>query len=86
MTYEEFLEALRGHDTIIFRMTGVGEKEYNTIFLVDIAKAVRKDIPTKGIYEADSFTDRYLCPKCRHDMDGYEFQYCPVCGQKIDWR
>lgn len=86
MTYEEFLEALRGHDTIIFRMTGVGEKEYNTIFLVDIAKAVRKDIPTKVIHETDPFTDRYLCPKCRHDMDGYEFPYCPVCGQKIDWR
>lgn len=86
MTYEEFLEALRGHDTIVFRMTGVGEKEYNTIFLVDIAEAVRKGIPTKGIYEADSFTDKFLCPKCRRDMDGYEFPYCPACGQKIDWR
>ena len=47
---------------------------------------LEKQIPTKVIYEADSFTDRYLCPKCRHDMDGYEFQYCPACGQKIDWR
>ena len=47
---------------------------------------LEKQIPTKVIYEADSFTDKFLCPKCRHDMDGYEFPYCPACGQKIDWR
>ena len=86
MTYEEFLEALRGCDTIIFRLTGIGEQEYATKDLTEIESAVEKQIPTKVIYEADSFTDKYLCPKCRHDMDGYEFPYCPACGQKIDWR
>ena len=86
--YEEFLEALRGCDTIVFRCTGVGEKEYNTIFLVDIAKAVRKQIPKPPkMYVGEYEYERYpLCSNCGESLMPNGEKYCSECGQKIDWR
>ena len=94
MTYEEFLEALRGNDTIIFRCTGVGEKEYNTIFLVDIAKAVRKEMPKqpetlrcnedirigRGVWKAG--TPVMKCGSCGEWIVPH-WKYCSECGQRI---
>lgn len=85
MTYEEFLEALQGHDTIIFRTAGVGETECPTKDLTEIESAVKKQMPKQPILE-DMCAKR--CPTCsvRHYNPRWMAEYCEDCGQKLDWR
>lgn len=89
MTYEEFLEALRGCDTIIFRLKGVGEQEYATKDLQDVAIAVSKAIADPPMVEGVRFytgiENRFYCAGCGRSIDQNN-DYCDICGQKIDWR
>ena len=32
-----------------------------------------------------SFGDFYNCPKCGEAVIGRCYNYCPDCGQKLDW-
>ena len=59
-----------------------------------IADALKKQIPTKPSYEGDGYDDSgnliydtWICPNCgdRYELDYEIHQYCPVCGQRIDW-
>ena len=59
-----------------------------------IADALKKQIPTKPNYEGDGYDDSgnliydtWICPNCgdRYELDYEIHQYCPVCGQRIDW-
>ena len=86
MTYEEFLEALRGNDTLIFRLEGVGETECATKDLTEIESAVRKQISLKPVKVKGMSTLR--CPVCNGivETDELELGFCDNCGQKIDWR
>ena len=54
-------------------------------------QALEKQIPKKPIYEGDGYSpdgtfvfDIRICPSCckRYEVD---YDYCPNCGQKIDW-
>ena len=55
--------------------------------------ALEKQIPKKPIYQADGYYDgelvydTWLCPNCdtAYDVDMDEHNYCPNCGQAIDW-
>ena len=88
MTYEEFLEALRGCDTIIFRLAGVGETECATKDLTEIESAVKKQMqkPPK-MYVGEYEYERYpLCSNCGESLMPNGEKYCSECGQKIDWR
>lgn len=89
MTYEEFLETLRGCDTIIFRLTGLGEQEYMTKDLQDVAIAVSKEIAdppmVEGFGHYEAIETRYYCGSCGKRVD-QNYDYCGVCGQRIDWR
>lgn len=88
MTYEEFLEAMRGCDTIIFRLTGVGEQEYATKDLTEIESAVKKQIPKPPkMYVGEYEYERYLvCSNCGESLMPNGEKYCSECGQRIDWR
>lgn len=48
-----------------------------------IRDALAKQIPKKKILkDYEDFTGSYwACPDCGCEVD----EYCPVCGQKIDW-
>jgi len=47
---------------------------------VDMAmKALEKQIPKKWFHDCGM----YYCPVCNEFM--FEGNYCPNCGQKIDW-
>ncbi len=53
-----------------------------------ILDALQKQIPQKVIIAEDEA----LCPACRYDMMGlWDFpdvqdpNYCPICGQALDW-
>ena len=57
-------------------------------------QAIEKQIPKKPTYEGDGYApdgtfvwDEWLCPCCgeRYEVDYDDYDYCPNCGQKIDW-
>ena len=48
------------------------------------SEALEKQVPKKVIYE----NYNYICPICGgivEDEDKCRFDYCPDCGNKIDW-
>ena len=62
---------------------------------IEIAiQSLEKQIPKKPTYEGDGYApdgtfvfDEWLCPCCgkRYEVDYDDYDYCPNCGQKIDW-
>ena len=59
-----------------------------------IVQALEKQIPKKPTYEGDGYApdgtfvfDEWLCPCCgkRYEVDYDDYDFCPNCGQKIDW-
>lgn len=47
--------------------------------MLNATTALLKQVPMK-------VTDEYCCPNCSEPVfDRWESNYCPVCGQKIDW-
>ena len=59
-----------------------------------IVQALEKRIPKKPTYEGDGYApdgtfvfDIWICPSCckRYEVDYDDYDYCPNCGQKIDW-
>ena len=57
-------------------------------------KALEKQIPKKPTYDGDGYApdgtfvwDEWLCPCCRsrYEIDYDEYDFCPNCGQAIDW-
>ena len=56
--------------------------------------ALEKQIPKKPALDGDGYDEeglpilnQWLCPRCgtRYDVDYYEYEFCPECGQAIDW-
>jgi rubrerythrin len=55
--------------------------------------ALEKQIPKKPDLEGDGYADgqlvydTWICPNCekRYEVDYEKYDYCPNCGQKIDW-
>lgn len=62
---------------------------------VDVAiQALEKQIAKKPTYDGDGYApdgtfvwDEWICPCCgtRYEVDYDEHDFCPNCGQKIDW-
>lgn len=52
-----------------------------------------KETPKKPHLEGDSYSDgelvydTWICPNCEesYEVDYDKYDYCPKCGQKIDW-
>lgn len=57
-------------------------------------EALNKQIPKKPTYEGDGYWnghivyDTWICPCCgkSYELEYEEYDYCPNCGQKLDWR
>lgn len=57
-------------------------------------QALEKQIPQSPDYEGDGYSngqlvyDTWVCPCCGHhyEVDYDDYEYCPKCGQHIDWR
>ena len=63
-------------------------------FLEMAIEALEKQTPKKPTYDGDGYApdgsfvwDEWLCPNCnsRYEVDYDEYDYCPNCGQAIDW-
>ena len=59
-----------------------------------IVQTLEKQIPKKPTYEGDGYApdgtfvwDEWLCPCCgaRYEVDYDDYDFCPHCGQKLDW-
>ena len=87
-------EAVKRLNRNAFRTTCYGnivvEHEENLIAI----QALGKQIPKKPTYEGDGYApdgtfvfDEWICPCCekRYEVDYDDYDYCPNCGQKIDW-
>ena len=57
-------------------------------------KALEKQIPKNPTYDGDGYApdgmfiwDEWICPCCgrRYEVDYDDYDYCPDCGQKLDW-
>lgn len=61
--------------------------------LEECRAAVEKQTAKKPDYEGDGYADGHLvydtwiCPCCgkHYEVDYDNYNYCPDCGQKIDW-
>lgn len=59
-----------------------------------IIEALEKQLPKKPNFEGDGYApngtfvyDTWECPNCEecYEVDYDDYDYCPKCGQKIDW-
>lgn len=59
-----------------------------------IQKAIEKQTAKKPDFEGDGYDDSgnliydtWICPNCgdKYEIDYEIHQYCPMCGQKLDW-
>lgn len=59
-----------------------------------LKEAVEKQVAKKPSFEGDGYDpdgnlvyDTWICPCCEkhYEVDYEEYDYCPSCGQKIDW-
>lgn len=57
-------------------------------------EVLEKQLPKKPTYEGDGYApdgtfvyDTWECPNCGecYEVDYDDYDYCPKCGQKIDW-
>ena len=59
-----------------------------------LKEAVEKQVAKKPSFEGDGYDpdgnlvyDTWICPCCEkhYEVDYEEYDYCPSCGQRIDW-
>jgi hypothetical protein len=80
MTYSEaigYLKTLKNRIPLKF-FTNNGAKRYDE-FCEKSISALEKQKPNK-------VKEYGICPKCNHDFGMEKVNYCPNCGQKLDWR
>lgn len=73
----------------------IEEKKKKHIELYNTAiKALEKQLPKKPNFSGDGYApdgtfvyDMWECPCCgeEYEVDYDEYDYCPNCGQRLDW-
>lgn len=89
--YQEALDKLceLGRKELTFRE--ICEMEIAVEYL---QRLVEKATPKKPDYEGDGYADGYMvydtwiCPCCEkhYEVDYDDYDYCPNCGQALDWK
>lgn len=78
----------------IIESTNFSTNSLDVMEAIETAKAaLEKQIPKSPDYEGDGYSngqlvyDTWICPCCGHhyEVDYDDYEYCPKCGQKIDW-
>ena len=77
----------------ILRSTGGTHFGNTSEALYEAVKALKKQVPIIPDVWGDGYADGSLvydtweCPSCgaTYEIEGEQHDYCPHCGQKIDW-
>lgn len=85
MTPKEAIEFVNFVQSIYFGNT------YEALYMA--VKALEKQIPKipdvygDGYADGELVYDTWECPSCgeTYEIEGEQHEYCPHCGQKIDW-
>ena len=81
-------------EQVVERLKEVSYERFGNDGMGIAIQALEKQIPKKPTYEGDGYApdgtfvwDEWLCPCCgeRYEVDYDDYDYCPNCGQKIDW-
>ena len=90
MTIEEAINVMHGYKRLDEYM-----KNTNRLPACYMAiSALEKQIPKKPTYDGYGYMpdgtflwDKWLCPNCKSSYDVVydDYNYCPVCGQRIDF-
>lgn len=84
---------IQGYEMAIKALEEV--QQYRQIGTVEECReAVEKQTAKKPDYEGDGYSDgqlvydTWICPCCgqHYEVDCDRYDYCPNCGQRIDWR
>lgn len=87
-------EAIKIIDNAEFLTNRDADYAMSVIEAIETAKvALEKQIPKSPDYEGDGYSngqlvyDTWVCPCCgqTYEVDYDDYEYCPKCGQKIDW-
>ena len=93
MNYKEALAEIK------YQLEDVGDYDVvywdciPTAILKVCAEALEKQIPKNPRFEGDWYVngelvyDTWVCPSCNeeYEADYDHYEYCPYCGQAIDW-
>lgn len=94
MIESEVINKLKRHIEYL-KHTWKPHPDYETMDAIGYAiQALEKQIPQSPTYEGDGYADgvlvydTWICPCCDHhyEVDYDDYDYCPNCGQRIDWR
>lgn len=74
-------------------VSSLHESEHESEDIKALRELCEKATPKKPSYEGDGYSDghivldTWICPCCGKDyeVDYEEYDYCPNCGQAIDW-
>ena len=91
----KFSNAIRNVERVFMNLLGIASEETIESFEI-MAEAMKKQMPMKPVIEqgAPSYyggtsicRHYYSCPKCGEEVGRGDDRanYCPECGQKIDW-
>ena len=95
----EAIELIKSKIRILEKLENYGsaieERKKKHIGLYNTAiEALEKQLPKKPNFEGDGYApngtfvyDTWECPNCGecYEVDYDDYDYCPKCGQKIDW-
>ena len=95
----KLIELLKNHDTVTFKLTGLGEQSFKTVEFKEEIEALEKQIPKEPAtrWNGDEIlysSEELICSECKNSICFLEEDidlvkkystYCGVCGQKIDW-
>lgn len=81
---EKAMELFRHHDKVKFILTGLGEREYETIEFKEVVDLLEKQIP-KEPKPNKRIPGIGKCQICKTELyiDDEDLHYCPTCGQRL---
>ena len=92
MKREEAIGILSARSRILKNSKKTGKQRASEALDMAI-EALKRQTPQKPNLEGDGYADgvlvydTWICPNCekRYEVDYDEYDYCPHCGQAIDW-